>query len=296
MRQIDRQEIESALRAAGLGVGDTVLCYSQLARAGPVAGSADREAFCQSYLDAFRTVLGRSGTLVVPTFTPQVARHDQDFEVETTPCMNGLFSEFVRNHPAAFRSAHPIHSVAALGAAARKICIEISLSDFGWGSSFHALHQNSAKIVAIGLPVEFGVACVHYIEAICCLPHVYNKRLKWRPIKGGVQLKEHRFATVRHLNLRIRYDFTSWIGQLKARGLITTATLGGAAVYSSPMPEIVDVAVQNLKTNPSFFLAEPPNFVYGELPFDGPTANRDGIDTVAGTGHVGPGNPTFNWS
>ena len=293
MKTITSQEIHRALSNVGLQRGDTILMYSLLLGPGRIAGVKDRVEFCKIYFDAVTSILGDSGTLVVPTFTPQVARQDIPFVVEQTPSINGLFSEFVRKLPDAMRSRHPIHSFAAVGARKDTICNDVGLSDFGYDSSFHRMHMGGAKILSIGLSVVYGIACVHYIDGICGMPYVYNKLLKWHPITNGVEDSRPYRSMVRHLDLTLKYDFSRLINDLREQGGIFEAGLGNSVVYSSNMKNVVDIAVKGLREDPYYLLKGKPNFVYGQLPFDGPTANRDGINLEIGAGHVGPDTKKF---
>ena len=80
-------------------------------------------------LTAILDVIGPSGTLVVPTYTSQVARFDIDFVLEETPM--GIFPEFVRTRPGAVRSVHPLLSLTAYGADAERICTDDGTSAYG---------------------------------------------------------------------------------------------------------------------------------------------------------------------
>ena len=72
MVKISAEPIDSAFiqrELAGLGVshGATVVVHSSLSAFGAVHGGA------QAIVDALLHAIGESGTLVVPTFTPQVS-------------------------------------------------------------------------------------------------------------------------------------------------------------------------------------------------------------------------------
>lgn len=63
---------------------------------------------------SIRSVIGDSGTLVVPTFTYSFGTQER-FNVETSVSNCGMFSEYIRQLPDSYRSNDPSVSVAAVG-------------------------------------------------------------------------------------------------------------------------------------------------------------------------------------
>lgn len=129
-------------RALGLARGDSVLVHSSLRAIGPVDGGAE------AVLDALLGVLGPDGLLLVPTFTYDTARFDPVVE----PGRTGGLGETARRRPDAVRSAHPTHSVAAIGAGAREICAgheEVAAADPG--SPFDRLVERGGRVLLLGV-------------------------------------------------------------------------------------------------------------------------------------------------
>ena len=75
------------------------------------------ERGAEGLVDALLDALGPAGTLMAPTFTYSSAR----FDPETTPGRTGAVGEALRGRPAAIRSLHPFHSVAAIGPRAAEL-------------------------------------------------------------------------------------------------------------------------------------------------------------------------------
>ncbi|MEK7415985.1 MAG: AAC(3) family N-acetyltransferase [Planctomycetota bacterium] len=105
-----RSSLADAFRAAGLGVGDLVLVHSALRKLGPIDGGAD------AVIDALLDTVGRDGTVAMPSHTWKVVNRDQPvFHQTLTPSNVGALSNIFRLRPAAVRSLHPTHSIAAIG-------------------------------------------------------------------------------------------------------------------------------------------------------------------------------------
>ena len=290
MQFITKQNIVTALHKVGVKGGQVIYLQSDLRTPGFIKGAKSQQDFCQIYLDAILDVIGENGTLVVPTYTTQVARYDIDFVWEETPSVLGLFSEFVRTRPNSLRSIHPIHSLTALGAKQNFICKDNGLNDFSWESPFHRLLMSKAKILSIGLEAGYAVGISHHIEAACCVPYVYNKRLRWRPIVAGKRLDNYYTATVRFLDLDITYNMSKFTKSLRKTNELFKASLGGSFVYMTDYERVFSKGVISLQKDESFFLTSAPKYSYGLIPFDGPTAGKDGIEKGSKL------SPSLNWS
>mgnify|MGYP002527390468 CR=1 FL=1 len=81
---VTRSDIIRDLEAMGLKTGDSVMVHSSLSSIGHVEGGA------QTVVEAFLELLGRGGTLMVPTFTHSGCQY---FDPLVTPSLNGARSE-----------------------------------------------------------------------------------------------------------------------------------------------------------------------------------------------------------
>ena len=176
--------------------GQMLYLQTDLRAPGRIDGVKTKQEFCDAYLTEIMDVIGSDNTLIVPTFTTQVARHDIDFVWEETPTMLGLFPEFVRVQRTSLRSLHPLHSVTAIGARKERICSNNGATDFGWVSPYHRMLEAGAHIVTIGLEPSFAVAVANLLKALCCLPYNYNKLLKWSLLSAANDLKTPFFLTL----------------------------------------------------------------------------------------------------
>src|SRR5215207_9779931 len=129
------RSLAADLAELGLPGGATVLVHSSLSSLGWVCGGAP------ALLAALERALGPAGTVVVPTFTPdlsdpagwrrppvpeswwaEIRRSMPPYHPDRTPSRNmGALAELVRTQPAAVRSPHPQTSFAALGPLAEKL-------------------------------------------------------------------------------------------------------------------------------------------------------------------------------
>lgn len=277
MRHIEISDLDNALREVGVTDGDILYLQTDLRAPGLIRGVRTKADFCGTYLQAIQRAIGGRGTIVVPTFTPQVARYDEDFIWEETPTTLGLLPEFIRARPESLRSLHPLHSVTALGPDRERICGDNTPTDFGWGSPYHRMLEANARILTIGVSPSFAVAIANFLEAMCCLPYNYNKLLKWRPVVGGKRLDQFFYANARHLHLNTRHILRHFASSAEQAGLIRRVAYGDSTIQLSNIADVFNFGLEFLKREPYGLLEEPPLFEYGVLPFDGPTAGRDGV-------------------
>ena len=121
----DFLQLVNDLRAIGLKEGDSVLVHSSFKSMGHIEGGI------ATLVDAFREVLGESGTLVVPTLTySYVSVQNPVFDYVNTPSCVGAISEYVRHLPDAIRSVHPTHSCAAIGMRAKEFTCDSVMGKF----------------------------------------------------------------------------------------------------------------------------------------------------------------------
>lgn len=171
--------LSAALRAVGLGSGDIVFVHACLDALGPMAGAATAADRASLALGALRDVVGRDGTILVPTYTFSFCRQEP-FDVARTPAVAGPWNtcvelaELVRGLPGAVRSRDPIHSVAAVGPAAASLVEGIASTCFGLDSVFDRLRRRGARICVIGAPLD-EATFRHHSEEMIGVPFRYRK-------------------------------------------------------------------------------------------------------------------------
>lgn len=152
-----KQEILQQLETLGVQKGMVLLVHANMQRLGYIVGGA------QALIEALMEAVGYEGTLVVPTFTPQlldpaclntsIAReywkeiryNALPFDKKlTAPNDSDIFAmQFLRND-GVIRSYHPLYSFASWGKYAKVIC------------NRHPLHFGLSKDSPLGKIVEFN--------------------------------------------------------------------------------------------------------------------------------------------
>jgi aminoglycoside 3-N-acetyltransferase len=212
-------------------------------------------------IGALRSILGQDVTLVVPTFTFGFC-DGEAFDLDQTPSRGmGALSEWVRRHPDACRSPHPIQSVAALGPRAATICNRHTDSAYGPGSSFESLLFQDAHILLLGCSFE-AISLVHFLEERQTVPYRY-----WKSFTGPVrtnQREETRTAKmyVRDPDLGRKVSLQPIADLLLERDQLVTTSLGSSFVRSCRALHFARAGLDLLRRDPRALLT-PSNTVTG---------------------------------
>lgn len=106
---VAKEDIVKALLELGITNGDTVLVHSALSKVGKIEGSA------QTVIDAIEGIIGKEGTLVMPTFSQVDFENSYKTWYMDKPSDTGYLTEYFRKLPFVYRSNQETHSVAARG-------------------------------------------------------------------------------------------------------------------------------------------------------------------------------------
>lgn len=267
-------DLARAFRELGIGRGDVVLFQSCLFGLGR---PTDPQNLPQLMYRAILDAIGDEGTLAVYTPTTQIARNDLIFDVNLTKSNYGAFPNYILGREGVVRSLHPLRSMAAIGKLKYELCRSPHSSDFGHNSPFDMLLRHSAKNLLVGAPMDDSLAFTHYIEMRYGVPYLYHKLLKWRAVENGVALPNEFVTYARYLNYQVDYNLHPFIDDLYKEGKVKSADVGKGKIFSVDLQSQLEVGLKGLEKDIFYFLRLPPDFVYGEVPFDGPSLSRETV-------------------
>tara|TARA_A100001011_G_scaffold176105_1_gene184673 strand:+ start:207 stop:1175 length:969 start_codon:yes stop_codon:yes gene_type:complete len=274
---LSKEKLIQKFSHLGLIKGDTVFISSNIVALGKIAKAHHKYDYCEIYFKALMKVLGKAGTIVVPTYTSQVARNGEKFILEKTKSHMGIFAEHIRTKEKSIRSVHPVNSVAAYGKNSSFICKNNSTSDFGSDSPFDRLSKLNCKLLSIGLTSRYSVNILHYLEAMFCVPYRYNKLLDIKTFVQGKQDKRSFLINARYLDLKIKYDYSKWLLILYKNKKISGTSAGKGLLFMTKFNDALEIAKINMINDPYFFLKKKPNFIKGKIPYDGTTLKRENV-------------------
>jgi aminoglycoside 3-N-acetyltransferase len=229
------------------------------------------EGGAETVVDALLDVVGAGGTVCVPSFVFSLTKETNPiFDVAKTPSEMGAISEAARRRTEARRSAHLIHSIAAIGPAAEEITRVQGPSAWACDGPFWQLHERDAKIVLLGVPY-LRCTYFHVVEQLVQTP----KRV-FREIEARVRLPD---GTLGPLPTRAfvptpgwrNNDFNKFGALLESWGLVRVGPVGNAVTRVLRARDIVEHGVAEYRRDPDIF-----NWTDAEY-----TPLRDGVLTDA---------------
>jgi aminoglycoside 3-N-acetyltransferase len=255
-----RTSLARDLRRLGLDSGHIVLVHSSLSGLGLVDGGAD------AVIDALLDAVGPTGTVVFPTLTggpddgPEAPPY---MDVGMTACWTGRIPETARKRPAARRSLHPTHSVAALGAAADRYATghETSASPCDERSPYFRLIREGRYILLLGGVTQESNTTLHCLEVLAHVPY----HLQDETTKGVVVDADGRRITVRNrLHVwRNRLhpqgfprNFSRISAPLDAAGAMRTGRVGASTSMLMSASGLADTVLPLLRENWRYLLKQ----------------------------------------
>lgn len=240
------------LRALGLRAGDDVLVHSSLSGLGRVDGGPG------TVVDALLAAVGPGGTVLLPTITA-TAEHGPALPprivLATTPGWTGAIPEAARRRPDAVRSAHPTHSVVAIGARAHELTDGHagSRTPCDASSPYGRLADRGGRVLLLGGVTHASSTSLHGVEERAGVPgHLQDEETD-----GVVVLPDGTEIVVRgrlHLWGRDR-DFDVVAAPLRAAGVQRDGLVGAGAATLVEARGYLDVLLPLLREDPELLYA-----------------------------------------
>lgn len=254
LHPVDRAQIAREAAAMGVRRGGVLVVHSSLRSLGHVRGGAP------AVIDGLREALGPEGTLVMPTFTFSIESWGLgEYDPRHTPSRVGAVTESFRIAPGALRSAHPSHSVAALGPLAETLVAgPLDYTPLGIGSPLDRAAALGAQVLMIGVGQERN-STIHVAEAHAPAPYLHVTFSRERDHEIGLLRTPE--GTLRAIALHEMPGSSEGFGAaealLVAAGLIARGTIGRAPCQLSPARETVEVIANALRADPGLLLRAP---------------------------------------
>lgn len=238
---VKKEDILLSLDLMDIKKGDMLLVHSALSSIGHVDGGAD------TVIDALLESVGKEGTVVMSTLTGWF----EPFDADNTPSAVGMITEKFRLRGNAFRSLHPVHSVAAIGKHAEYITAghEKCETGCGAGTPYYKIRDLGGKVMLLGVDMDRNTIMHSLEEEINAL---YLRTLDI-PAPTYINDHENKKYTLRKFPPGHR-DFIRLTPILRRRESIIEGKIGDAAVKIMEVRKLFEIGLEVLTQDPLFFI------------------------------------------
>ncbi|MFX1500409.1 MAG: AAC(3) family N-acetyltransferase [Promethearchaeota archaeon] len=250
---IYKSDFITKLKQAGVKKGDCLFIHSDIRFFGKLV-EFDENILLSSIIDAFKEVVGATGTLIMPTFTYDFSE-GRIFDVNNSKSTVGVLTEFFRKLPDVIRTNHPILSVAIWGEN-KDFFLDISKDSYGKNSIFGKLHKCNAKIVLLGTD---RLTYLHYIEKYIGVPYRYSKEFEGTIINGECEYNDKFIYYVRYLDRNIESNSIPFQKYLLKNGSMKSVIIGNSFIHIIEADLLFREGIKIYRKNPLFFLKKNPN-------------------------------------
>jgi aminoglycoside 3-N-acetyltransferase len=248
-------DVVEALRAVGVRPGDTVFTHSSVGMLGVPAEGLSKEVLADVFLDAFREVLGPTGTWILPTYTYSYTSRERFDPARTPPPAHmGLLPTVLWERPEARRTLDPIFSVIAFGGGADELVASAAADDcFGERSVYARLLAADGLLCNVGIGIHS--AFIHHVEQALGVPYRFIKEFPGVTSVDG-ELRETTVAyNVRsldepgHAPYFMRLD-----ADARTSGAAATHAVGRGEINAIRARDLRDLIVRGLERDPDYLV------------------------------------------
>lgn len=253
-RKYFASDIMNSFYEVGINSGDVIFIQSDLGKFGKLSDIKERTEYAKYFLDVCVEIVGKQGTVVLPTFTTSFCRTGF-FDYYNSSSELNYLTELGRITKGFTRSDDPIFSVTSLGPHTEKLISNLSSYCLGKGSIFDRLHNINAKIVLLGY-ME-GTTFVHHIEEQLKVPYRYDKVFRGKIKKGDLEYEKSIVYNVRDLRRNSIISLQGLHKKAEKIGILRKTKLGMSHVVSMNAKDLFDFTADILKKNPYALLTNP---------------------------------------
>ncbi|MCV3431337.1 AAC(3) family N-acetyltransferase [Campylobacter lari] len=245
-----KQDLIKALKNLGIKQGDILFIHSEIYNFGIPLVTPKK--LLRIFLDCFFEVIGKEGTLIMPTFTYSFC-DGKDYDKINSKTKVGVLNEFFRLQPGIKRTNDPIFSCAIKGAK-EDLFLQDHDSCFGENSVFDILTKNNGKIILFG-QLWMGVTHIHYIEEKAQVSYRYFKEFQGNIIQEDQnKLPKKIKYFVRNINKPSIIDLVKLLTFLQKNNNLKISNFSHANIAVIDTLPFFESCVEILKHDEKYFL------------------------------------------
>lgn len=258
MRKFNVKEFSNNISTLGLIKGDVLLVHNSLFNFG-VPGDCKISELPSVMFNELQNVIGAEGTITAPTFNFDFCNGLPFNRQETSSKNMGVFSEFIRKHPQAKRSKHPMQSIAAIGVKTDFIINYDTESSFSPDGPFDRLKSLKGKILLLGADFN-SVSMIHWVEEKYQVPYRFWKTFEGTYIDKNIPSEKKYKMYVRSMETNPRLKLYGIEKELVRTNKLLETKIGSGSIKVFAISDFISIAEDFITRNPYYFVSNHPNF------------------------------------
>jgi aminoglycoside 3-N-acetyltransferase len=229
----NQQELFEAYEQIGVAPGKVIYATSDLTNVVDYEVPGGR-VLVEVHYNTIMKLLGKTGTLVIPSASTQLCNTNIPYDPKTTPSSRvGALSEYARQQPDMIRSNHPFVSYAAIGPLANEIVSDVSRNSYGPETPEARMIEMGVLNVCIGVEPRVSCSTIHQVEQMMGVPYRYTKEFRHPVVRDGKVVEDLFYMYVWYQNTGFKRDqnrklFDRFDGRLH----VNEVNIGRAKLYS----------------------------------------------------------------
>lgn len=262
---IDKERLVKDLKALGVRQGDLLNVKVSMSSIGYVVGGA------KTLIDALLEVVGSKGTIVTDSFVnvyplPLNKRDAQKVSDRFTHSYAGALANTMLYHPNAYRSAHPVQRFVAIGAHAKELMANHTPESYAYDVLRVMAQSMEGRNLKLGTDEKVvGVGTTHVAIGLL--------KLHQNQPRAGVNYYDYKTGQVRLFERNwsgaCPKGFINFIPLYRKVGaVLSEGKVGNADSKITDMRKTLEIELETLSKNPSFFFCDDPACVGCRVTWD----------------------------
>ena len=223
------------------------------------------EKFSLILIQLLKEYLGKSGGIIVPTFSFQYIK-DRFFDKNTTKTILGPFNQSFLKKNFRNRTSHPTHSICCYGKINKKIKKYDNKFSFGENSPYSQFTNLKVKFLNIGVNLKDTITYIHHIEQLNGCAHRYYKNIYGKIKVNNKIIRKNYYCFVKFLFKDFETDAAPIVKTIKEKNLLHEASSSNTYFSLVKAEDIYNESLVLLNKNPQIFMNKKLNIrIIGKL-------------------------------
>lgn len=196
-------------------------------------------------------MIREDGTLIVPTFSYSFC-NKEDFDLDNTPSICGMFTEWIRTNTKCTRSEDANFSITAIGDKNDFFTKNSPSHSFGKNSFWERFMKSGGKFCNFNL--DPASTFVHYVEKFLNVPYRFDKEFSGVFIKNNKQFNKSFYHFVRELKPKYEPQFEKFNLSAQKNLLVKTSNLGKGQIVCITALDSFYLIKNELEKDPFFLV------------------------------------------